>query len=152
MIWFLSFQNAELQHAFSTKIMGWIWMNPGTYGYFFPLIPMVWKFLEFSPCLRYFSHLKDWRFLSIKDCVLYEWKIAGSFILKDCLFFQNERIKQSFKIKESCNLSFIEYAIFDWNKSILFTRKIDQIFQFQRTKRSFRCKKYHFEYWNKILY
>ena len=76
--------------------------------------------------------------LSIKDCVLYEWKIAGSFILKDCLFFQNERIKQSFKIKESCNLSFIQYAIFDWNKSILLTRKIDQIFQIKRIKRSFR--------------
>ena len=42
------------------KIMGPIWMNSGTYGYFFTLIPMAQKFLKFSPSLRYFSHLKDW--------------------------------------------------------------------------------------------
>ena len=67
-LWFLIFKNAELQHAFSTRIIGWIWMNPGTYGYFFSLIPMIHKFLKFSPCLRYFFHLIDWgefcRFLS----------------------------------------------------------------------------------------
>ena len=40
----------------------------------------------------YTFSVNQWRLLSIKDCVLYEWKIAGSFILKDCLFFQNERI------------------------------------------------------------
>ena len=33
--------------------------------------------------LKNYSFLEEWRFLSIKDCVLYEWKIAGSFILKD---------------------------------------------------------------------
>ena len=60
MIWFLVFHIAELQHIFSTRIMGPIWMNFGTYGYFFTLIPMVQKFFEFSPSLRYFSHLKDW--------------------------------------------------------------------------------------------
>jgi len=79
-------------------------------------------------------------------------------LMKDCRFFYFERLlilsewknKQSFKIKESCNLSLIQYAIFDWNKSILFTRKIDQIFQLQRNKRSFRSSKYNFEYCNKI--
>ena len=40
--------------------MGPIWMNSGTYGYFFTLIPMVQKFLEFSHSLRYFFHLQDW--------------------------------------------------------------------------------------------
>ena len=59
MIWFPIFYIAELQHAFSTRIMGPIWMNFGTYMYFFTLIPMVQKFLEFSPSLRYFSHLLD---------------------------------------------------------------------------------------------
>ena len=78
--------------------------------------------------------------------------------MKDCRFFYFERLlilsewknKQSFKIKESCNLSFIQYAIFDWNKSILLTRKIDQIFQIKRTKRSFRSNYYKFVNWNKI--
>ena len=59
-LWFLIFHIAELQHTFSTRIMGPIWMNFGTYMYFFTLIPMVQKFLEFSPSLRYFSHLLDW--------------------------------------------------------------------------------------------
>ena len=58
--------------------------------------------------------------ISIKDCVLYEWKIAG--------FFYFERLFNSF---------------------ILLTRKIDQIFQIKRTKRSFRSNYYKFEYWNK---
>ena len=53
------FLKAELQHAFFTRIMGPIWMNSGTYGYFFTLIPMVRKFLEFFLSLRYFAHLQD---------------------------------------------------------------------------------------------
>ena len=52
---------------------------------------------------------------------------------KDCRFFNFERlcnlserkIMQSFKIKESCNLSDIQYAIFLRKKSILSERKID---------------------------
>ena len=60
MIWFPIFYIAELQHAFSTRMMGPIWMNFGTYMYFFTLIRMVHKFLEFSPSVRYFSHLLDW--------------------------------------------------------------------------------------------
>ena len=31
-LWFLIFQKAELQHAFSTRIKGPIWINPRTYG------------------------------------------------------------------------------------------------------------------------
>ena len=55
-----NFLKAELQPAFSTRIMGPIWMNSGTYGYFFTLIPRVQKFLEFSSFLIYFAHLQDW--------------------------------------------------------------------------------------------
>ena len=80
--------------------------------------------------------------------------------MKDCRFFYFERLlilsewknKQSFKIKESCNLSFIQYAIFDWNKSILFTREIDQIFQIKEpsvllyNKNNFDASKYFFNF------
>ena len=50
----------HFHHAFSTRIMGLIWMNSRAYGYFFTLIPMHLKFLENSPYLRYFVHLQDW--------------------------------------------------------------------------------------------
>ena len=46
--------------------------------------PLCGTGLEFCTVALYNDwHRKDWRLLSIKDCVLYEWKIAGSFILKD---------------------------------------------------------------------
>ena len=58
MIWFLIFQKAELQHAFSTRINLPIWMNPNTSRQFLTLIPMQLTVLRNSIVLRYFSPAK----------------------------------------------------------------------------------------------
>ena len=66
----------------------------------------------------YTFSVNQWRLLSIKDCVLYEWKIAG--------FFYFERSRQSFvgnvfnfRVRQ-CNLEFgsqiFENLIFQWYK------------------------------------
>ena len=106
----------------------------------------IWKIansLNFK--VKAFFQLKIAKSFKIIEFTIFHERTTCSLNLKDLAIFRGERMlilsewknQQSFKIKESCNLSLIQYAIFYWNKSILLTRKIGQIFQMQRTKRSF---------------
>ena len=88
----------------------------------------IWKILQ-SFCKRTICSLV------LKDLAIFQgermytsfWERLRILSQKDCRFFNFERlcnlserkIMQSFKIKESCNLSDIQYAIFLRKKSIL---------------------------------
>ena len=80
MISFLVLSQAELQHAFSTRIMEPIWLNSGTRGYFNMefLMKLNSRFLRyFGHPQKFFSDEKILNFLGVKSGINhFEYKVV----------------------------------------------------------------------------